>query len=185
MALNIEIKAELSALEFEALRTKSAQIATSELEVINQTDTFFECSNGRLKLRQFDDGSAELIAYQRPDCEGPKASTYTRTPISHPESFLIAMADSIGIRGVVKKRRELYLTKNTRIHLDDVEELGTFLELEVVIDECDSAVASTDNAGEAKADKILTLLGVDRSSLIAGAYIDLIEARTSLDVAPS
>jgi predicted adenylyl cyclase CyaB len=190
MALNIEIKAELSQPQFAAVREKSAQVATTELVVLNQTDTFFNCSNGRLKLRQFEDGSAELIAYQRPDCDGPKTSTYTRTPIPHPESFLVAMADSIGIRGVVKKRRELYLLNDTRIHLDEVEGLGTFLELEVVIEEgaIDESVDEegetglspsdrTDPTGEAKAEEIMAILGVDKSWLIAGAYIDLIEAR--------
>ena len=185
MALNIEIKAELSQPQFAAVREKSAQVATTELVVLNQTDTFFNCSNGRLKLRQFEDGSAELIAYQRPDCDGPKTSTYTRTPIPHPESFLVAMADSIGIRGVVKKRRELYLLNDTRIHLDEVEGLGTFLELEVVIEEGAieegetglSPAGGTEPTCETKAEEIMAILGVDKSWLIAGAYIDLIEAR--------
>ena len=82
------------------------------------------------------------------------------------------LAGSLGIRGVVRKKRILYLVQQTRIHLDEVESLGKFLELEVVL-------AATDSVfdGEQIIKQLLGQLGITSGQLVAGAYMDLLNNR--------
>ena len=75
-----------------------------------------------------------------------------------------------GIRGVVRKTRYLYLVGQTRIHLDDVEGLGQFMELEVVLED-----GQSDADGQVIAEGLMTALGVESGDLIDGAYMDLLE----------
>ena len=169
MAKNVEIKARIEADKFEDLRLRSGEMATDGPMELIQTDTFFGSHRGRLKLREFGDGSAELIFYERPDREGPKTSSYVRSTCPAPETMKEALAGSNGILGVVKKDREVFLVNQTRIHLDRVEGLGTFLELEVVLGEFDS-----EELGESIAHKLLDQLDVGQSQLVSGAYFDLL-----------
>jgi len=115
--------------------------------------------------------SAELIAYLRPEGDGPKVSEYMRAPVEAPHLLNAALASSLGTRGVVRKTRSLYRIGQTRVHLDAVEGLGEFLELEVVLRETQSV-----NEGEEIARKLLAMLGVSPRQLVAGAYIDLLES---------
>jgi predicted adenylyl cyclase CyaB len=170
MARNIEIKARLPE-GLDDARKRAAVLATDPPSVLLQTDTFFNIPDGRLKLREFADGSAELIYYERPDNEGPKASSYVRSPCLSPSTMCEALNAALGVRGVVKKRRELFIVEQTRIHLDEVEALGSYLELEVVMRD-----EQSDAEGEAIAQRLLEGLGVQHEWLISGAYIDLIEA---------
>jgi predicted adenylyl cyclase CyaB len=169
---NVEIKARVSDLD--ALEAKVAPLADSGPQVILQDDTFFPCPRGRLKLRAFADGKGELIAYQRPDTTGVKTSTYAITPVTDSGEMVSTLAESLGVLGRVRKERRLYLAGPTRIHLDRVEGLGTFMELEVVLGrEQDSA------AGEAIAAGLMQQLGIEPADLISGAYMDLLAAEKS------
>ena len=179
MGRNIEIKAKLSGDQYERIRQKSSELASHGPELLLQTDTFFECTKGRLKLREFGDGSAELIQYERADCEGPKASSYIRSRTSEPAALLEALRAALGIRGIVRKRREVFLVGNTRIHLDAVDQLGSYLELEVVLGSSD-----TDDSGQQTAAELLQQLGVENTCLVSGAYIDLLEQRQNADSSP-
>lgn len=135
-----------------------------------QVDTFFRVPRGRLKLRVLDPQRGELIGYSRPDREGPKLSTYHRLPTGTPGRLLELMSRALGVRGVVEKSREVLLLGRTRIHLDEVRGLGSFLELEVILDRTFSP-----ERGEALARDLLGKLGVPREALVSGAYIDLLE----------
>ncbi len=170
MARNVEIKATLEAREFASVKDRAREISDSGPEVLFQTDIFFHCATGRLKLRKFDVGTAELIAYDRPDQVGPKTSSYIRVDCPYPDSMREALTRSLGIKGIIKKRREVFLTGQTRIHLDQVENLGEFLELEVVLNADES-----EQHGVRTANSILEKLGIPSPSLVAGAYIDLME----------
>lgn len=75
----------------------------------------------------------ELIYYERPDLEGPKLSNYSKCSVPHGADLLNVLTQALGVRGVVKKTRHLYIHQQTRIHIDDVEGLGKFVELEVPI----------------------------------------------------
>ena len=168
MPANIEIKAR--ARDFEAIRLRAEKMSDTAVEVIPQEDIFFNVPQGRLKLRILAPDRGELIYYTRPDQEGPKRSDYHIARTADPENLKRVLELSYGIRGVVKKTRYLYLVGQTRVHLDDVEGLGQFMELEVVMQD-----GQDDAEGGAIADKLMTSLGVERSDLIDGAYMDLLE----------
>ena len=172
MARNIEIKARVPSLD--ALHQRVRALADRGPELIAQDDTFFACASGRLKLRVFAPGHAELIAYTRPDASGPKASDYLITPVADPESLRATLSRALGGCGRVVKQRTLFLVGRTRVHLDRVDGLGEFLELEVVLTEGEDELH-----GVAEAHALLQQLQVDASQLVAGAYVDLLAARRS------
>jgi predicted adenylyl cyclase CyaB len=167
MPRNIEIKARIDNVD--SILPRVAQVADSGPIPITQDDTFFRCETGRLKLRTFPDGSGELIFYRRPDAGSPKESFYVRVPVPDPESLRDALTLAYGQAGRVRKERTLYHAGRTRIHLDRVEGLGHFLELEVVLSEDEPA-----DAGILEAKGLMDRLGIAASQLIPGAYIDLV-----------
>ena len=168
MPSNIEIKARVH--DFAALRQRAEMLSDTPCETISQEDTFFLTEKGRLKLRDLGAGRAQLIHYLRPDRGGPKRSDYHIAHISDVENLKRVLELACGIRGVVKKTRHLYLMGQTRLHLDEVEGLGQFMELEVVLREDQSEAE-----GLAIADELMQKLGVERADLIEGAYMDLLE----------
>ena len=169
MARNIEVKARIASVE--ALAPKAAALATEGPRQIAQDDTFFRCDTGRLKLRAFSDDDGELIFYRRADAAGPKESFYLRSPTSAPHVLRESLRLAYGQTGRVRKQRTLYLAGRTRIHLDRVEGLGDFLELEVVLAEGEPA-----DAGVREAQALMRALGVEPSQLVEGAYVDLLAA---------
>ena len=167
MARNIEIKAHIENIESIAL--KAAAVASERPAEISQDDIFFRCDTGRLKLRTFSPDSGELIFYRRADQQGPKESFYVRSPTSEPETLRESLSLAYGQVGRVRKQRTLFLAGRTRIHLDRVEGLGHFLELEVVLADGESA-----EAGIREAPELMQKLGIKPSQLIEGAYVDLL-----------
>ncbi len=167
MPRNVEIKARIDSIEI--LRPLVELLADLGPECIAQDDTFFRCPTGRLKLRTFSPESGELIFYQRPDQPGPKESSYVLAPTQAPDALREALSRAYGVIGRVRKKRTLYLIGRTRVHLDEVEELGHFLELEVVLEDDEST-----QRGEAVAHDLLEKLGISSRDLIDGAYIDLL-----------
>lgn len=167
MARNVEIKARIPGIA--ALLPRAAAIATEGPFPIAQDDTFFRCESGRLKLREFSPAEGELIFYRRADERGPKESFYVRSPTSSPATLREALALAHGVAGRVRKQRTLFLAGRTRIHLDAVEGLGEFLELEVVLRDGEQAAE-----GVEEAHGLMRALGVGESQLVEGAYLDLL-----------
>jgi adenylate cyclase class IV len=170
MARNVEVKARI--VNVDALLSRARALADGPEQRIEQDDTFFACAHGRLKLRDFGDGCGELIHYERADAEGPKLSDYVRAPTSDPAALREALARAHGVVGRVRKSRWLLMAGATRIHLDRVEDLGDFMELEVVLRD-DQSVAD----GEAIAESLMAQLGIGDDQRLAGAYLDLLRAR--------
>jgi predicted adenylyl cyclase CyaB len=168
MPANIEIKAHVH--DMARLRARAEAISDTPVQVIPQEDTFFHTPKGRLKLRQLRPDQAQLVYYERPDQDGPKRSSYTISATADPEGLKTALSQALGVRGVVRKTRYLYLAGQTRIHLDDVEGLGQFMELEVVLREDQG-----DAEGQAIAEDLMARLGVRQEDLLEGAYMDLLE----------
>jgi len=168
MPANIEIKAQ--ARDFADIKSRAEKISDTPVEIIPQEDTFFNVPQGRLKLRVLAPDNAQLIFYTRPDQEGPKRSDYHIAHTSDPENLKRVLELAYGIHGVVKKIRYLYLVGQTRVHLDDVQGLGQFMELEVVMRE-----GQGDAEGQGIAEDLMASLGVERSDLLEGAYMDLLE----------
>ena len=167
MARNIEIKAHVADLA--ALRARAAAIASEGPVEIRQDDTFFACERGRLKLRAFSAREGELIFYRRPNQEGPKESFYIRTPTREPDSLREALTLACGEVGRVRKRRTLFMVGRTRIHLDEVDGLGDFLELEVVLRDGEPT-----DVGVREAEDLMARLQVQASQLVDRAYVDLL-----------
>jgi predicted adenylyl cyclase CyaB len=166
MPRNIEIKARIDSVD--ALLTRARALADGEPELIEQDDTFFVVPQGRLKLRRFADGSAELIHYHRPDTGEAKASDYVRVPVPDPDALHAALARACGELGRVRKRRLLLRVGNTRVHLDRVDGLGDFMELEVVLRD-----GQTDAEGRQTAEALMSQLGLADAPRLGGAYLDL------------
>jgi predicted adenylyl cyclase CyaB len=167
MARNIEIKAHVA--DPQAMAARAASLADSGPIDRTQDDVFFACANGRLKLRDFGDGSGDLIYYSRPDQAGPKESFYIRTPTRSPDSLRESLTLACGVTGRVLKQRRIYLVGQTRVHLDHVEGLGHFVELEVVLRDEQSTETGTRIAQE-----LMTALGIPADSLVEMAYVDLL-----------
>ena len=167
MGRNVEIKARVR--DPLAIRRAAEQLADDGPHELIQEDTFFPCPDARLKLRKLGEEIGELIWYSRPDAEGPKESRYERYPTEAPDHLRDVLARALGVRGVVRKRRLLLMAGRTRIHLDAVEGLGDFMELEVVL-----TGGETLQDGEREARALMQQLGIEESDLIEGAYIDLL-----------
>ena len=170
MRRNVEIKARLVDLSEQV--SLAEQLCRGKSELIEQEDVFFPCEQGRLKLRIFADRSGQLIFYRRADQAGPKTSNYILSDTADPDSLRAALSQAYGERAVVRKIRRLYLYGRTRIHLDTVEGLGDFLELEVVLEEGES-----DAVGRQEADDLMQKLRVKSEWLIEAAYVDLLSQR--------
>lgn len=167
MPTNIEIKARIA--DSRRARRLAEKIADEPARILRQTDTFFRVPEGRLKLREFPDEPAELIFYRRPDREGPKASDYAIWRTGDPQGLRALLALSLGEIGSVRKVRTLLMAGRTRIHLDEVEGLGSFLELEVVLDDGDDPAA-----GGSEARRLMATLEIQDGDLVDRAYIDLL-----------
>lgn len=174
MARNIEIKARIDSVD--RIAEIAATLADQGPLEIAQDDTFFRCekSADRLKLRTFAPDRGELIFYRRADSSCPKESFYLITPTATPDALRESLTLAWGQAGRVRKQRRLFLVGRTRVHLDRVEGLGEFLELEVVLQEGEPA-----DAGVAEAHALMAQLGVAEGQLVQGAYVDLLRAQAA------
>jgi predicted adenylyl cyclase CyaB len=170
MATNIEIKATIK--DFDKLKQIVEKFSDTPCEVSRQEDTFFHTPNGRLKLRIRNSAPdcGLLIYYDREDRSGPKQSNYIISFTSDPVLLKTILSNALGVRGIVRKQRLLYRVGNTRIHLDEVERLGSFLEFEVEL-----SSGHSPKQGKATAMKLMKKLGIEKTDLIERAYIDLLE----------
>jgi predicted adenylyl cyclase CyaB len=143
-------------------------------ETIHQRDFFFHCDNARLKLRIFAPDRGELIRYERSDAAEVRRSHYLIARTADPEILLEILTSTLGRDGVVRKTRTLYLAGQTRIHLDQVEGLGDFLELEVVL-----RPGQSDAEGKNIAAALLAEFRIGPEQLVAEAYVDLLARQPS------
>ena len=123
-------------------------------------------------MRDFLNGSGELIFYRRANQSGPKESFYLRSFTSTPDVLRESLSLAYGQAGRVVKHRTLFLVGRTRVHLDRVEGLGDFLELEVVLSENEPS-----GAGEREANELMSRLGIEPHQLVEGAYVDLLSGK--------
>jgi adenylate cyclase class IV len=165
MPSNVEIKAQVRG-DFRRLRRRAAELATEPPILMRQEDTFFRTPRGRLKLRDPGAGPAELIYYERANERGPRPSVYHVAPVADPAGLKAVLAAGLGVRGVVRKERELFVARDTRIHLDDVASLGRFVELEVML----SGEAELERGLE-RCRELMEALGVTEGDLVDRSYM--------------
>jgi adenylate cyclase, class 2 len=127
---NIELKA--TDLDPSASLEVCRALGAEDCGTIAQRDTYFEVARGGLKLREEQPGRPHLIQFERASEPQQRESRYRIIEVSDGTALCAALAAAIGIRGVVVKHRHLLLWQSVRIHLDAVEQLGTFIELEAV-----------------------------------------------------
>lgn len=167
MPRNIEIKARLADLA--AARAIALGLGAAAHVVEEQTDRYYTLDAGRrVKLRTIRGSRAELIAYDRPEARGVRASEYTVTPVRDEAAGLCLVPKSPPLV-VVCKRREVLLWHNVRIHLDEVDGLGAFLELEAVVD-----ASHDETACRAQIDRLMDALRLSEPDLIRASYAELI-----------
>lgn len=164
---NVELKARLASLD--AARQVAASLATERLTDQHQIDTYFHCHHGRLKLREISDAPAQLISYQREDATAATPSRYFLIDVPDPVAMRDGLTAALGILVQVEKRREIYFYKNVRIHLDQVTQLGTFLEFEAVL-ESEAQIAE----GEAVVAWLQTQFAIGPQDLLTSSYSDML-----------
>jgi homotetrameric cytidine deaminase len=157
---NLEIKAR----DADPRRTLEAALALGAEDKgdLTQRDTYFGGARGRLKLREQTPGEPELIQYRRPDEQGPRTSEFRVVRVEAAGALKEALDAALGTLVVVEKRRRLLLWEGVRIHLDEVDGLGAFVELE----------APEEGDQEAKLERLSEALQI--GDPIAGSYSDLL-----------
>ena len=183
LARNLELKVGCDSDDLAEIRTRLAMVdpVLPQPERMRQVDTYYRVPRGRLKLRQIErlqadgacdpeSGSAELIGYDRPLVHGPRWSAY-RVAAVDPRSggdvhAALALTHDVLVR--IVKQRDVVHVGSTRVHLDQVEELGAFVELETVIGTQDESDAAREH------EAVIGLLRLDRFTAIAGSYSDLL-----------
>ena len=168
VSVNVEIKARDA--DPAATAARCVALGASDEGMLAQRDTYFAARAGRLKLREIEGETAELIAYRRPDATEPEASSYIRTPVPAPDDLRASLDAALGTTVVVVKRRRLFIWEHVRIHLDEVDGLGTFLELEALVG---AGRNDLDGAHE-KITRLRGELAIDDDALVSAGYSDLL-----------
>ncbi|MDP9368156.1 MAG: class IV adenylate cyclase [Chloroflexota bacterium] len=175
-ARNLELKVGCDPATLAHVRERLAAGGVSFV-TLTQVDTYFAVPSGRLKLRQSapaigNEQTAELIGYVRPDTSGPRWSAYHRVPVAAVNATMLkaALTATVGVLTEVIKTRTVGLRGRTRVHLDEVQGLGAFVELETVV------VGEDDGSADAELAETAALLGLDRLVPIPGSYSDLLLA---------
>jgi len=167
---NLEIKSNVSS--FRAIRARLRALDGADRQpVVRQTDWYFRVPRGRLKLRVIGRRrGGELIVYRRPDRTGPRTSDFQRMPVADAAGATRLFAETLGLRACVRKRREVWLYRNARVHLDTVAGLGRFIEIEVVV-----------TSGMLQARRLMAelreVLGLKSTGLIGGSYGEMLTRR--------
>jgi homotetrameric cytidine deaminase len=159
---NIEIKARDA--DPERTLERALALGAEDQGELAQRDTYFARASGRLKLREQSPGDPELIEYRREDAAAARVSDYRLVPVADAGALREALAAALGTLVVVEKRRRLLLKDGVRIHLDHVEGLGEFVELEAV----------APDAGQAELERVRAALEIDDGALVAQSYSDLL-----------
>ena len=161
----IEFKARCSDLSRirEIIKAKDPRVVGTD----HQVDTYFNVPRGRLKLRE---GNVEnsLVYYERENQAGPKRSNVTLAHVQPGSNLREVLAAALGVKVAVDKQREIYFVGNVKIHLDEVKDLGTFVEIE--------AIGTAENVAQLRdqAESFLRELGIADADLIAVSYSDLL-----------
>lgn len=166
---NVELKARDQ--DPEATLAAALRHGAEDQGVLRQKDTYFAAREGRLKLREEDDG-ATLIAYARADVASARTSTYHLVAVPDPGALAAALDASLGTVVVVEKLRRLLLWEGVRIHLDSVEGLGTWVELEAV--GAGGADASDLSDEHRKVAELRAVLHMEDEDVVAQGYAALL-----------
>lgn len=170
---NVEIKARCENLAF--VRNKLIEMKADFKGLDHQIDTYYNSPVGRLKMRE---GNIEnnLIHYNRPNQSGPKQSDFTLFKTDNPKGLKDILSKSLGVKVVVDKKREIYFIEHVKFHIDEVEELGSFVEIEVT----DMQGLKSVEELQAVCEKYMQILQINTNDLLDVSYNDLLLEKRSL-----
>jgi predicted adenylyl cyclase CyaB len=169
VAENLELKARLSSIAHG--RSVACSLPASFGGILHQTDTYFVVPHGRCKLREFGDGTAELISYHRESAGTERWSRYLKVPVGDPGALRSALLMVLGELATVRKTRQLYLVEGARIHLDEVDGLGAFIEFEVTSGDRSQRAAMMA--------RLRSAFGIREEECFRGSYADMIAGGVS------
>lgn len=161
---NLEFKA--AALDLNAVQARAVAMGADLWGDLRQTDTYFSVAKGRLKLRETSGRQAELVFYQRDESAPHRPSDYEIAQSAQPDAMRLLLTQALGVLAVVRKRRTLLILDSARVHLDNVDSLGTFVELEV-------PVSAGETAAQTKIDELITGLGLSWQDCIRSSYLEM------------
>ena len=165
--LNIEIKSKQK--DIDSIRNILVQHNAEFKGIDNQIDTYYIVNSGRLKLRE---GNIEnsLIYYQRKDQHGPKQSDVVLYRTEPNSSLKEILEKSLNILVKVKKRREIYFIENVKFHLDNVDKLGHFIEIEAI----NNYQYNSKEKLLKQCEYYIELFNIDQNDLISESYSDML-----------
>ena len=174
--VNIEIKAVYTKPNFDYAHETARALGATYLGCDHQIDTYFITRDGRFKLRESSLSGAYLVPYIRPDTTEAKKSTYVLIPVAaeNVAKTKELFTTLLGVETIVEKKRDIYRYNNVRIHLDEIQGLGRFFELEAVY---------TDDTPENrileqnKVAHLLRVFDIAEKDLLSGSYRELIQAK--------
>lgn len=171
--LNVEIKAHCQQPSF--IRNYLLQHGAEYKGTDHQADTYFNTANGRLKLRE---GNIEnnLIYYIRKNHAGPKQSHFQLLPVEDNKTLKNILTAANGIKTIVNKQREIYFIENVKFHIDIVDELGSFIEIEA----SDKYADKSANELLLQCKFYLKEFMVNEDDLISESYSDMLIAKKEI-----
>ncbi|MEZ4829391.1 MAG: class IV adenylate cyclase [Bacteroidia bacterium] len=167
MPLNVEIKARTRRAD--EIRQILRDLGAEDLGTDNQTDTYFFCPNGRMKLRQ---GKIEnnLIFYRRNNQAGPKTAKVMLHKTSPGDELRSLLSAALGVWKVVVKAREIYFIGNVKFHIDQVKNLGSFVEIEAI----DTDGTYSEEQLLSQCNHYMKTLGIEQRDLLTHSYSDMV-----------
>ncbi len=165
--LNFEFKAKTS--ELDNLEKKLLTLNPKFIGEDNQTDTYFNVTNGRLKLREGNIENA-LIWYERENTADAKQSNillYQHSPDKTLKDILIKVH---GVKVIVEKKRKIYFIENVKFHFDTIAQLGTFIEVEAIDKDGSLGIVRL----KEQADKYAAFFNIQQENFVAESYSDML-----------
>lgn len=167
---NFEIKCRC--LDFETMRIRLARQGARRTGEQIQRDVYYKTSGVTTKLRIITDGPTYLVHYQRPDEKGVRKSNYSLKKVMLPLFSHLYHRFRFGVDLVVDKKRQIWKWKAVRVHLDRVAGLGTFLEIESVVEK-----AGSEEIAMKQCQEMIEALKLSEDSFLAGSYSEMLRAR--------
>ncbi|MEO8210306.1 MAG: class IV adenylate cyclase [bacterium] len=164
MNKNYEVKCKIKS--FKKIRDIIVQLNNFSYSAENQSDIYYKVNKGRLKLRIINNRSGNLIFYQRSEQTNKKISRYIISQTNNFSELNTILRKQLKVLVIVSKKREIYIYKNIRIHLDTVKKLGKFLEVEIIYNNLESA--------KFQMKEIIAALNLNQFPFIRESYSDLL-----------
>jgi predicted adenylyl cyclase CyaB len=161
---NFEIKCRISNLS--AIKEKLSSDRNYKYSVEKQRDIYYNVKSGRLKLRIINEKNSDLIYYNRKEKNSERVSNFVISSTLNFRELNFIMTEQFKVMVIVNKKREIFVKDNIRIHLDTVNKLGKFLEIEIMFKDLNKAKKLMEELKE--------MLNLNSKDFIKSSYSDLL-----------